>query len=114
MNTYKKCRKSAEKFNCNYCDYTTSHKSHYEKHILTIKHQNNQNTYTNLQKCDKSAEIYLCDCGNKYIHRQSLWNHKKKCDFFEKSIKENNDKEKLVIMTLHQSIKGMFDQVINL
>lgn len=35
------------------------------------------------------------------------------CDIIE-HLKENNNKEKLVIMTLHQSIKGMFDQVINL
>ena len=35
------------------------------------------------------------------------------CDIIE-HLKENNDKEKLVIMTLHQSIKGMFDLVINL
>jgi ABC-type Mn2+/Zn2+ transport system ATPase subunit len=35
------------------------------------------------------------------------------CDIIE-HLKENKEKEKLIIMTLHQSIKGMFDQVINL
>lgn len=35
------------------------------------------------------------------------------CDIIE-HLKENMRKDKLVIMTLHQSIKGMFDQVINL
>ena len=35
------------------------------------------------------------------------------CDIIE-HLKENMHKDKLVIMTLHQSIKGMFDQVINL
>lgn len=35
------------------------------------------------------------------------------CDIIE-HLKENKEKDKLIIMTLHQSIKGMFDQVINL
>ena len=41
-NCYQKCQKvpkSAVLFFCNYCDYTTSHKSHYNKHLLTIKHK---------------------------------------------------------------------------
>ena len=70
----------APKFSCIFCDYSTSHKSHYDKHIYTQKHISLSNTYNSLQKVPESAAIfYNCNCGKKYSHRQSLWCHKKKC-----------------------------------
>jgi hypothetical protein len=70
----------AAKFSCTFCDYSTSHKSHYDKHIQTQKHISLSNTYNSLQKVPESAAIfYNCNCGKKYSHRQSLWSHKKKC-----------------------------------
>ena len=53
----KKVPKSAEKcrffYYCEFCDYTTSHKSHYEKHLNTKKHKKkcNQNvTFCNMPR----------------------------------------------------------------
>lgn len=65
------------KFYCKNCDYITSNKSDFSRHNLTRKHLN---TYTNLQKNAKPHQIYKCDCGNNYKHRQSLYNHKKICE----------------------------------
>jgi len=55
-------------FYCNKCEYSTTNKQSYDRHIITGKHD-----YKELQK-------YICDCGKKYKHRQSLYNHKRKCN----------------------------------
>ena len=71
-------------FVCNICDYSTSNKKDYNKHLATIKHQkltNNANNPPNnpLNKTPKSLN-YTCNCGNSYKHRQSLYNHRMKCN----------------------------------
>jgi hypothetical protein len=55
---------------CNICDYITSNKKDYNKHINTIKHNNNK----------KSPEHNMvCECGKTYTNRSSLFNHRKVC-----------------------------------
>jgi hypothetical protein len=57
-------------FLCDICDYITSNKKDYNKHINTIKHINNQ----------KSPEHNMvCECGKTYTNRASLFNHRKVC-----------------------------------
>jgi hypothetical protein len=54
-------------FECKKCKYITNNSQSFERHIETNKHEY-------IQK-------YICECGKKYKHRQSLYNHKRKCDF---------------------------------
>jgi hypothetical protein len=57
-------------FFCDICDYVTSNKKDFNKHINTIKHNNNK----------KSTEHnMICECGKTYINRSSLFNHRKVC-----------------------------------
>jgi hypothetical protein len=66
---------------CKYCDYTTKRKWCFDKHILTAKHKIRTNT-TDLQHfvaLTNDPKEYRCDCGKKYNHASSLWNHKQKC-----------------------------------
>jgi hypothetical protein len=57
-------------FFCDICDYVTSNKKDFNKHINTIKHINNK----------KSTEHNMvCECGKTYINRSSLFNHRKVC-----------------------------------
>ena len=82
--------KNPDKYKCIICDYFTSRKYDYERHLLTDKHK----LLTNVdKKTQKSAEIFsnefTCDCGKKYKHRQSLSVHKKKCNY--KQTKDNNN-----------------------
>jgi len=69
--------------NCEFCNYKTTHKSHYLKHLLTAKH------------CDEtlpSTTVFSCECGKKYKHRQGLWKHKKTCGkIIENERKKRND-----------------------
>jgi hypothetical protein len=83
--------KSSHIFLCDNCDYVTCRKSQYSRHILTPKHQN---TYKQLTNTDIECSLthFTCDCGKKYKHRQSLFNHKKKCTKLQKINSINNDK----------------------
>ena len=69
--TYIKVPKNYE---CITCDYRSCNKKDYVKHILTRKHQ------ILTENTQKPPTELLCICGNKYKHRQSLNNHKKKCN----------------------------------
>ena len=70
--------KGAEKFSCDKCNFSCSKKSNYDKHLLTTKHQILTNTYI---KVPVKCLTFECECGNKYKHRQSLFNHKKRCTY---------------------------------
>jgi hypothetical protein len=79
--TTKKCPKVAQKLLCEKCDYYTSKKSSYDKHILSAKHLNATNDDKNTTKsCEKVAKNYPCLCGKKYSHHSSLWKHQKTCN----------------------------------
>jgi hypothetical protein len=72
-----KNQKSTNNFVCELCEYITHNKKDYFKHINTNKHV----ILTGyLQTHHKKPEIYNCNCGKKYNHRQSLHNHKKVCN----------------------------------
>jgi len=78
----KSCEKNAKIYVCELCDYTTSRKSSYDKHLITAKHMNTTANYistTTLQPQPQVAQPYICSCGKEYKHHSSLWNHKKKC-----------------------------------
>jgi hypothetical protein len=68
-------QKVATNFNCKGCDYHTSRKGNWEKHLLTHKHK----ILTDTDTFATSSKIYECECGKTYNHRQSLFTHKKKC-----------------------------------
>ncbi len=68
--------KSSIKYYCEYCNYFTSRKSQYNRHILTDKHK----SYINpIQKKFESEKIYNCICGKSYKHSSTLYAHKKIC-----------------------------------
>ena len=75
-------QKSTIKYNCVICDYHTSRKSQYERHITTVKHQNNENASKMLVQASKKVQkTFICNnCGNEYKHDSSYYKHKKKCE----------------------------------
>ena len=79
----KKMPKNAENFLCKECNFKCSKQSNFYKHLLTAKHKNRT---TLNKKMPKNAEMcFTCECGKVYKARNSLWYHKKKCDFVEES-----------------------------
>ena len=82
-------KKSSKKvpiiYSCEACDYNTSRKSQWDRHILTAKHlrfTNDDDMFT-----EKVHKEFRCEhCNKVFNFRQSLWRHKKQC----KKIKNND------------------------
>jgi len=89
--------KNADIFVCKKCAFVCSKKSNYDTHLLTLKHQK---AATDFQK---NAITFDCDCGNKYKHRQSLYNHKKKCQKMPKNAEEPTAMTSIVFNLLNQN-----------
>ena len=70
-------------FICEKCCFETSNKKDYTRHLFTRKHLILYNTNKNYPIYP--LKNYDCECGKKYKHQSSLWNHKKKCNI-EKQI----------------------------
>lgn len=81
--TRKKLAINSHDFYCSDCDYYTSRKNDFEKHILTKKHLKKASpnvTKSVTKKSQKSRKIYSCEnCGCEYKSRNGLWRHKKVC-----------------------------------
>ena len=72
---------------CHLCDYNTSHKGSYERHLTTRKHERmKQKTQSH------STREYKCEfCNTILKSRTTMWRHKKKCF---KGFKSTNNKFK--------------------
>tara|TARA_B100001094_G_C18175880_1_gene797836 strand:+ start:1570 stop:2454 length:885 start_codon:yes stop_codon:yes gene_type:complete len=83
-------QKVADFFVCNFCNYKSSKKSDFNKHLLTSKHQNNVNgNILETKKSQKSQILILHDlscsyCSKMFGSRSGLYKHTIKC-------KKNND-----------------------
>ena len=75
--TDKKSQKISQIFLCEKCNYTTSKRCDYNKHITTRKHLGTDGDDT-CKSPDENLD-YVCECGKLYKHRQSLYSHKKNC-----------------------------------
>ena len=75
--TDKMSQKSQSFFYCNCCDYKSSKKTDYIKHLSTNKHK--ILTDTDGFVASTLDKKYICKCGRNYKHRQSLFTHQKKC-----------------------------------
>lgn len=84
-----KCSKSAPKYRCEYCDYSTSKTSSYVRHLSTPKHLKTTNeAKETIKTCPKVPIKFSCECGNSYNHNSSLWKHRKTCTFQKKEKEE--------------------------
>ena len=70
----KVAKSCTDTYTCEYCDYSTSRKSSYDKHLATDKHLMLTNAYFGKHKCI---------CGTTFKHKQSLYRHKKTCMYEE-------------------------------
>jgi hypothetical protein len=76
-----KSQKIKKEYNCDCCNYNTSYKKDYSKHMLTAKHKKlldltiNRTNLTNNISC---VEFICNNCNKKYNSRVGLWYHKNK------------------------------------
>ena len=111
---------SSAKFKCITCNYYTSRRSQYERHLLTDKHWILQNPTS---KKFQTIKTYTCQCGKSYKHSSSLYAHRKMCllgsninkntesnhRLIEYLIKENKEMKELVL----EIVKNGTNQTIN-
>ena len=98
--TTEKSLKIAENFVCEICNYNTSKKFDFDKHLLTKKHKNNEILQNTTEKSQKIAKKHICECGKEYLHHSSLYKHKKIC------------KTKSLIVSENTDYKGMFMEMV--
>ena len=112
--------KNPQFFRCTNCDFISSNKKDYRRHLLTPKHKNTAKPLTLTDglgpQNPQSLNTYICECGRYYKHRQSLFNHKKRCSHQEEIIEEDDSplNEKGIIMTLLQQNNQLQNQIIEL
>jgi hypothetical protein len=70
-------KKPIRKYNCDICDFSSSHLGDWNKHLITPKHQKRQFAVGHPHKCA---------CGKYFTRKDSLHRHKKICNYEESSI----------------------------
>lgn len=83
---------------CDLCDFSSSSKKDFRRHLATQKHKKNVNSYQivtdSYQKTQKTPRPFQCDCGKSYAHKQNLYSHRKKCKY--EAPEENSDNDELI------------------
>jgi len=107
-----KVPKSSKKFCCSKCDYYTSRKSQYDRHLTTDKHNLGEASTIFNQKVPKSSNLFNCECGKTYKDKSGLWRHKNKggCNMDndvtyddDNLSAETGDKDQLIMMLIKQN-----------
>ena len=102
--TILKVPKSSSIFCCKLCDYITSRKSQYERHLMTSKHSRKVHILQNTIILVPKVPEFVCNiCNKMYKHNSSLFNHKKQCKQSDVSTFEvlpNAEMQKLTTLVL--------------
>jgi hypothetical protein len=96
-----KSLKVAQNYYCECCDYNTSKKCDYEKHLSTDKHKKRENETNETDLKQESLKKFVCFCNKSFNSRTSLWRHKNKC-VEAKTDEDPSDKE-LIMMLIKQN-----------
>ena len=110
--------KNATRFTCIKCEFKCCKQSDFNRHALTLKHQNTDKILTNTDASD-ARHMFTCSCGKKYKHRQSLFNHSKKCNHNKSIIndtipvKNADNKDELInyLMKENQEFKKLILEI---
>ena len=105
-------QKSSTKYYCDKCDYVTSRKSQYSRHILTRKHRMKQNE---TEIVPKSSTLFTCDkCNQTFNSRTTMWRHLKKCDNTNETETITPRIDSTMVLELIKQNKELQAQIINL
>jgi len=120
-------QKNAQNFICEKCDFKCFKYSDWKRHILTRKHLDTDKNAENSELADTEnndkLSTFKCLCGKTYRHRQSVFNHNKKCKVKDKTqmiveiIKQDEnvkaylmEQNKLLISQLTEQNKTLMEQ----
>jgi hypothetical protein len=122
-NTIKKTpegiNEKTNEFICEICDFKCCKHSDYVRHINTAKHKKRQKS-AELPNNNNTIDLcYFCNCGKKYKHASSLWNHKQKCKIVN-GVENNKQKcddfviDKELVMSIMKQNHELQNQVVEL
>jgi hypothetical protein len=121
VNDSEKSQNVSPIYQCELCDYVSSKKSDYNKHLATVKHKNHENgskMIVNDSKKSQKVAHFECDCGKIYKYDSGYYRHKKNCNVQNlcQDISSKNDViDKDLIMLLikeNSELKNMMIKVI--
>lgn len=79
-------------YSCEKCEFLSSNKNDYRRHLLTDKHK----LLTHVpENAPQNSKMYECSCGKLYKHRQSLQTHKKKCQPINMTIQDESSESEI-------------------
>jgi len=88
-------KKTPSIFNCSTCDFNTSNKKDFHRHLQTQKHLSNvKQSFVMSISQNSQKNPYECSCGKNYKDNSGLWRHKKKCA--KESTSNINETEALI------------------
>jgi len=110
--TSKKEQNEQSTFYCNVCHYTCYKKFNMNRHLMTQTHMKQTKEDIMKTKKEQNEQIYLCSyCDKKYLSRNGLWKHKKKCIEQQNELNKNTfditNKDELIIQLLKQNSELM-------
>lgn len=100
-------------YECKYCDYLTSDKYNFKRHMSSDRHKKLTFTYQNAKNEADRVYRHKCLCGKAYKHKQSLYNHKKTCNFLLENNSENNSLIEKSDSQDSLDYKDMFMELLN-
>ena len=103
-NPKKNYGKKKVEYYCEKCDFLTSNKKDYTRHLKTKKHNRPKKT----PKKEPSVEFVCFICKKKYIHQSSWSRHQTKClEAYNKSVElENNLDENIAFSAISKNPKN--------
>jgi hypothetical protein len=92
-------------FSCETCNFNTSNKKDYRRHVLTRKHKNGVKTDNIEPEIEqKTPPEFSCGkCGKGYNAKNSLWYHSKTCTVVAPPEKSTVDQSKILIELLQNN-----------
>ena len=91
-------KKNAKKFHCAKCDFLTSNKYDFNRHLSTAKHKMDKKNAKNEKKnaraclvteCKTGDKKYRCPSGRTYKYQSGLCKHRHKCLLLNKFVFAN-------------------------
>jgi len=96
-------KKLVKQFVCEFCHFSTSRKSHYERHLMTLKHKIKK---MEIEKDEKGLHDNTCKCNKYFKTKSGLWKHKQRCTYIEENDQESQEsqEESIISTTNHTQL----------
>jgi len=117
-----KPKKNRKLYSCKTCDFISSNKKDYNRHLLTLKHSRKmmeEKGFSVIHNSDKNViqkPHFFCEfCGKKYKYQSGLCKHQKKCKVAKNKVEAENEDLRNELSELKTKIfEQMQESAINL